>query len=440
MNAVLHLARKDLAILFRDKFALFWIFAFPLMYSLFFGSLFGGGGSGNGSPLAIAIVDEAQTDASRGLVADLVAHASVAGKRDDGAPFVVPLDEARSLVQKGSRAAYVRIPAGYDPSPFALFGGGDPAADDAPIEIGIDPRRAAEAGFLQGVLMETVFGGLGERFTDRDAMRREVGRSIEQVRGGDMPALQKRVLETFLSSLDRFFADADFDGAAAAGVGPGGGGMLDAVRVVDVARDQQNRPRSSFEITFPSALIWGLMSVAMGFAISIVRERTQGTMLRLRTAPIGRAHLLAGKALGCMIACLIVMVSVLAFGCLALGVGVQSVTLLAVAMVCTAACFTGLMMTASVLGKSENAVAGATWGVMMPFAMIGGGMVPLIAMPEWLLRLSDLSPFKWGILALEGAIWRGFAWGDLVWPCVVLLAIGAVFFAVGVAVFRRTDG
>jgi len=40
-------------------------------------------------------------------------------------------------------------------------------------------------------------------------------------------------------------------------------------------------------------------------------------------------------------------------------------------------------------------------------AMIGGVMIPLIAMPPWLLSLSNISPMKWAILSYEGAIWRG---------------------------------
>jgi ABC-2 type transport system permease protein len=64
-------------------------------------------------------------------------------------------------------------------------------------------------------------------------------------------------------------------------------------------------------------------------------------------------------------------------------------------------------------------------------------MIPLIAMPPWLLQLSDVSPFKWGIYALEGAIWRDFALADMALPCAILVGLGLLFFALGVAVFRR---
>ena len=100
----------------------------------------------------------------------------------------------------------------------------------------------------------------------------------------------------------------------------------------------------------------------------------------------------------------------------------------------------GGFLAMSVLGKTEQAVAGAGCGLMMPFAMIGGGMVPLIAMPPWMLTASNASPFKWGILAMEGAIWRGFTPADMLLPCLILLGIGALFFGLGVLVFTKTEG
>jgi linearmycin/streptolysin S transport system permease protein len=113
--------------------------------------------------------------------------------------------------------------------------------------------------------------------------------------------------------------------------------------------------------------------------------------------------------------------------------------LLLLAVGSTAACFTGLMMFISTLGKTPEGVGGAGWGVMMPMAMLGGGMIPLIAMPGWLYQLSSLSPVKWGILGLEGAIWRGFSVGEMLLPCGILLAVGAVGFVAGAQVLSLRE-
>ncbi len=63
--------------------------------------------------------------------------------------------------------------------------------------------------------------------------------------------------------------------------------------------------------------------------------------------------------------------------------------------------------------------------------MFGGGMIPLAFMPRFMATLSQASPVKWSILALEGAIWRGFTPIEMLLPCGVLVAVGAVCLAVG---------
>jgi len=96
-------------------------------------------------------------------------------------------------------------------------------------------------------------------------------------------------------------------------------------------------------------------------------------------------------------------------------------------------------MLLSVLGKTERAASGIGWGVLMIFAMIGGGMLPLFFMPDWLKALSNISPIKWGILALEGAIWRDFTFQELLQPYLVLAVFGLVTFFIGVRLFRWSE-
>ena len=93
-------------------------------------------------------------------------------------------------------------------------------------------------------------------------------------------------------------------------------------------------------------------------------------------------------------------------------------------------------MLIAALGKTEQAAAGAGWSVMMPLAMLGGGMVPLFAMPAWMAAAGNFSPAKWAILALEGAIWRGFSPQEMLLPCGILILAGIACFAIGTRAFR----
>ncbi len=96
------------------------------------------------------------------------------------------------------------------------------------------------------------------------------------------------------------------------------------------------------------------------------------------------------------------------------------------------------MMLFSVLGKTEQSAGAIGWIALMLMAMLGGGMLPLFMMPSWLLKVSHISPVKWSILAMEGAIWRNFSPGEMVLPCLILLTFGALSFVLGVRALRWT--
>ncbi len=93
----------------------------------------------------------------------------------------------------------------------------------------------------------------------------------------------------------------------------------------------------------------------------------------------------------------------------------------------------------SVLGKTEQAVGGAGWALLLVMSMTGGGMVPLFFVPKLMSAIGSLSAVKWSILALEGAIWRGLSTGDLMEPVGILLGYGALAFLAGVFILRRVE-
>ncbi len=47
---------------------------------------------------------------------------------------------------------------------------------------------------------------------------------------------------------------------------------------------QMGRTPTSFEISFPQSLAWGLMGCVMAFGASLASERVRGTLTRLQLA------------------------------------------------------------------------------------------------------------------------------------------------------------
>lgn len=196
-------------------------------------------------------------------------------------------------------------------------------------------------------------------------------------------------------------------------------------------------PRSGFELAFPAAVLWGLIGCAGAFAAASMAERRSGTHLRLRAAPVRLHTLLVGKLIAVVVACTVDATILVLIARVLFDVRIERFSGLPLAIASCAICFGGLTVLLGVLGRTEQAVGGAAWATLLLMAMIGGAMVPLSVMPEWMRTLSSASPVKWGIMALEGATFRGLPTRELLPACFALLAFGLASLASGAFLSRR---
>lgn len=422
MGRSLTLALKDIKLLLRDKSAMFWVLVFPLMIAVLFGSIFGG--SNTSSKIKVALVDRDGSKESRALIGRLQGSKALDVEKPEAG--IAPEDQVR----KGNLTAFILIPKGYGDAASKFQYASGPA-----LEIGIDPTRNAEGGMLQGVLSEAAYKGMSDSMAQPADMRQSVQQGLSKLTSAASDDPNSKETKRFLTELDRYLAS----GASTTPGGPGRfsfeGPKIESVPVQATGV----HPANSFEITFPQAIIWGLLGVMSTFAVSLVKERRQGTLIRLRVSPMSFAQILAGKGLACFLSCAGVMAILLAVGKLVFNVRLQSPLLLLLAIFSGAFCLVGVMMLLSVMGKTEQAVSGASWGVMITMSMFGGGMIPLFMMPPWMQTASNFSPLKWTVLSIEGAIFRGFTFWEMMTPCAVLIAIGIVSFAAGVKLMAITS-
>lgn len=443
MRAIITLAVKDLRIMSRDLLGMFFIFIFPIVMGLLFGTI---QASFMDKPrdksITVAVTDNDASDMSRLFVEQLGELGSLSIQQ-------IPVVQAVEQIRKGKLAAFIEIPKAFGETAGVIWG-------DAPaLRLGVDPSRAAEGAMLEGMIMQAMGALIQKRFMNPGGMRPQINRMIEGAAADpDMPAMQRNVVQGLLRTVDGFLANLDEQVHALdqAGDGPTGAfaPSMEIARIEKVSLDSagrnergpfagiRGRPRSPWDISFPSAIMWGVMSCVAGFAVTVAKERTAGTFFRLKIAPITRAHVLAGKALACFVSVLTVVAVMMGLG-MVIGIQLASPGLLILATICTALGMVGLMMLMSVIGRTEQAVGGAGWAIIVFMCMFGGGMMPLAFMPGFMKKMSHFSLVKWGILSLEGAIWRGFNLSEMVFPCAVLIVSGAICFVIGARILARVD-
>ena len=320
MRSVLTMAVKDLVLITRDWLGLFFIVGFPVLMGVFFGSMYGGVGDQGSTKLDVAVVDEDGSPLSKKFVDSLSESGSVDVQK-------LPRDEALNRVRRGQLVGMIAIPKGFGKTD-GIMGMEGPA-----IELGVDPSRQAEAGMLQGLIMQATGKIVMDRFQDPASMRPLIQDARDKIMADSKLSTPIRLLlNQMMTSLDGFMEKWQEVQTAEIEAGTGKGRNLPPADVLGIARiktiDVTREPRkgstdalirqirSKWDISFPQAMLWGVLACTAAFAVSIVRERKQGTLLRLQAAPVSRNHVLLGKATACFLTVLGVIVMMVALGSL----------------------------------------------------------------------------------------------------------------------------
>ncbi len=420
MSNIVTMALKDIRLLFRDRLSLFFVLLWPLTMAIFFGAMFSGLASGPES-VPVALADEDRTAGSERFAARLA-------ELDGLAVEVVPREQGLDLIRRGRAPVLVTLQPGFG---AALD---NPFVATPRLEMAVDPRQAAVAGMVRGLLLESAGAELADLMAD--PARMATANAANRTGIAALPPSAAR--DEFLSFLDttpRISSLIEELGIGGATTAATRGGTPLEVEQTTVQAEQRG-PTNAYATTFPQAMIWALIGGAASFSLSLTLERSRGTLLRLLVSPTGTREVLASKALAAMATSVAVTTALIALGIAAFGVEPRSYPLLALAVLCGAICFSGLTMAFSVLGSTEGGTAGVSWGIMLPMSMLGGVMFPLFLMPQWMQVLSNISPMKWALLALEGAVWRGFTPVEMIPPCSVLVLIGVVTFSFGASRLR----
>jgi ABC-2 type transport system permease protein len=157
-----------------------------------------------------------------------------------------------------------------------------------------------------------------------------------------------------------------------------------------------------------------------GLAISMVEQREEGMLKRLRGTPLRPwrylvAQALVYVALACVIGVVIMVVGVLVFDLQVVWRLLPAALLVLVAGTLSL-CLLGLAISA--VTPTVEAATAVTNAVTFPLLFASGLFLPLEILPSWLARVASVFPLLPLGRAMRGtfddaAAWPGFAWTDL---------------------------
>ncbi|MBM3330401.1 ABC transporter permease [candidate division WOR-3 bacterium] len=406
----IHIAGKDLRGSLRSRFFIGVAVLVPLLVTSLFFFAFGGRvsevGKGPGmAPVRVVVVNE---DAGGLQLGRLVVSALSSPQLREILSCAELSDTAmaRHALSRRQADLAVIIPAGFSSAVTD-------SAGRAEVLLLCDPVRTVGPSIVQGVLQRVLDGMSGTRIllnTYRIAVK-EAGVTPDS-----------RVVAGLVQ---QYRAAAEVGAAALSVRAPGAGEDISAMF------------RRMMAGIFAGLMVFFAFYTGAYTALSLVREHEEGTLARLFTTPAGRARILGGKMLSVVAtvgvqATLLILASTFLFG-LRWGQPGSS----ALALVGTVAATSGFGVMLASFIKTTRQGGPVLGGGLSVAGMLGGLFTQAVpSMPAAFNKVALALPQGWVIRGWNLAI-AGRPPADLLVPFGVMLAWGAVCFAVGALVFRR---
>ena len=411
MKKLFLIGLKDVKVAFRDRAALILMLLAPFLLTLGLGAVTGrfSGRSSNGiSHIPVILINQDQQELGQDLI-----FVFQSPELDELIDANVYNDTAAAdrLVDENKAVAVILIPEGFTASIIPPEGQmiTGPVKQ---IELYTNPTAPTSVGVVKTIL-------------DEFMSQVEVGRA-----GGTVTVTQ-------LITSGRLTPQQAQAIAAGAGADQANSAShSSSIRLNNVTSTGEEVKFDVLALLAPSMAMMFLMYTVTYGGRSILAERAQGTLPRLLVTPISTGQVLGGKVSGIFLTGLAQMVILILFSAVAFGVRWGSPVALIGLIVATVFAASGWGALIAAYAKSPGQAM--TIGSMMAlvFAGLAGNFVPRQNYPEFLQKLSLITPNAW---ALEGfqSLGQGGGLQAMLLPIVALTVMGVILFVAATVLFRR---
>lgn len=320
--------------------------------------------------------------------------------------------EADRMVGRGERMAAAVIPADFSAAVKTDLGG--------KVLVIIDPAREESAGLINGIVQ----AALSKMMVDA-SVEREMATMVDDISTSDLGGASEFDMQLFIRAGVKAIVAKQVNEA------------LDHP-LIDLKKEIVSVSANPVEATRLAALVPGytlmfLFFLLSNLAVTVVEERSQGSLRRLLVTPAGKGTILAGKMLPFFFIAVAQMVFVLVVSSWVFDMPLgHSPAALAMMIVATSASVATLGIMVAALAKTENQAGGITILIVLVMAVISGCMSDSIIL--WGPNFA--TPHYWARMGILNVIQRGLGVEGVLVPATVLLSMSVVFFIIGAKRFK----
>jgi ABC-2 type transport system permease protein len=177
---------------------------------------------------------------------------------------------------------------------------------------------------------------------------------------------------------------------------------------------------NSVQHNVPAWALFAIFFIVVPLSINLVKEKSQGTSVRIRTSPTPYFIHILGKTFTYLIICVIQFLLMVAVGIWIFPLmdlpqfdvsGKMFHLLIVTLFAGVAAIGFGILIGTVSNTQEQSAPFGATSVVVL--AAIGGIWVPVFLMPEFMQKIAQFSPMNWGLNAYYDIILRNSGIGEI---------------------------
>ncbi len=203
---------------------------------------------------------------------------------------------------------------------------------------------------------------------------------------------------------------------------------------------------NSVQHNVPAWALFAIFFIVVPLSINLVKEKSQGTSVRVRVSPTPYYIHILGKTLTYLIICVIQFLLMVAVGIWLFPLmdlpqfdvsGKMFHLLIVTLFAGLAAIGFGVLIGTMSNTQEQSAPFGATSVVVL--AAIGGIWVPVFLMPEFMQKIAQFSPMNWGLNAYYDIILRNSGIGEIAKELIFLFLFYIVMVTVSLLYERKQN-